>query len=365
MDEQVATSEIPSTIVTILSPYGPLNRNAGRVQLNSPKNLNSLDLHMVRAIGESLVLFAQDESVDFVVLTGSGDRAFCAGGNVKEIVLRVREDASLGAGYAEAFFANEYGTDHAVHEFPKPIVVIGHQIVMGGGIGLMAGADLRVLEENTQLAMPEITIGLYPDVGSTYFLPQLRDRIGLFLGLTGARFNAWDALTLGLIDAVIPDGSRNRLEDALFQQKERVGIEGLREVVRSIGGAFDVQDPKTLTLNPSRLKAISHVTRAPDLLSADQEIRALGDTADAWLKTCAETYARGCPMSAHVFWSMFHFGQTHSLLECFEREFEVSVAMVQEHNFQEGVRALLIDKDQKPMWKPSLLSEVKKPKWLS
>ena len=176
----------------------------GVATLNSEKSLNSLSVEMVDLLTPKFKEWKQDKSVVCVLLKAVGEKAFCAGGDIRRLYDSMLEcGAEKKNDYAESFFENEYRLDYLIHTYSKPIIVWGHGIVMGGGIGLMSGASHRVVTEKSRLAMPEINIGLYPDVGSTWFLNHATGRTGLFLGLTGANINAADALYIGLADRFI------------------------------------------------------------------------------------------------------------------------------------------------------------------
>ncbi|MDO9024349.1 enoyl-CoA hydratase/isomerase family protein, partial [Zwartia sp.] len=172
-------------------------------QLNAPKTLNGLSLDMTRILARQLEQWALDASVAVVILKGAGDKAFCAGGDLHSLHHSMMANASgkpEDNHYAATFFAEEYALDYRIHTYPKPILVWGDGIVMGGGMGLMMGASHRVVTETTRMAMPEISIGLFPDVGGTWLLNRLPGHAGLFLGLTGAQLHASDALFAGMAD---------------------------------------------------------------------------------------------------------------------------------------------------------------------
>ena len=188
------TTAITTTITTTKN-----ERGVGCLTLNRPEALNALDLPMFEAIRAFLDDCARDPSVREILIRGNGERGFCAGGDVKKVTTENAE-------YGRRFFELEYGTDLEIHRFPKPVTVIAHGITMGGGLGLLAGGRTRVVTDDAVLAMPEVSIGFFTDVGATWFLNRAPGQAGIFLGMTGARFGAWDALYLGLADAVIARG---------------------------------------------------------------------------------------------------------------------------------------------------------------
>ena len=167
-------------------------RDGGRIgiaTLNAPKSLNALSLEMIRQLTAKLDAWASDHAVSAVWLEGAGDKAFCAGGDVVALYRAMTDDAhpDQGSEFAERYSAAEYRLDHCIHTFAKPLIVWGNGIVMGGGLGLMAGGGERVATESTRIAMPEITIGLYPDIGASWFLNRMPPGVGAYLGLTGAQ----------------------------------------------------------------------------------------------------------------------------------------------------------------------------------
>ena len=192
----------------------------GRATLNAPAVLNALSLAMIDLLDPRLAAWADDPEIAGVVLDATGDRAFCAGGDVVRVARAIRA-AEPGQAPAEAsdFFEREYRLDYRIHTYPKPILCWGHGIVMGGGIGLLAGASHRVATPRTRLAMPEIGIGLFPDVGGSWLLPRMPGRSGLFLALTGAPLNASDARLAGLADVVLPHESLPGVLDAISAER--------------------------------------------------------------------------------------------------------------------------------------------------
>lgn len=321
----------------------------GRITLNAPKALNSLSLAMTRAIRAQLDAWATDDGIAAVWLDGAGDKAFCAGGDIRALydAMIARAPGDYVPEAAE-FFTDEYRTDYAIHTYPKPIIVWGSGIVMGGGIGLLCGASHRVVTDTSRLAMPEITIGLYPDVAGSWFLNRLPDGIGLFLGLTGAQINATDALELGFADRFAASDARDALIDEL--------------------AAADFSGDATATVNTilrraelaaAEHKPIGHVTAHGDTIRTLTDHDALADTVaaitgldtdDDWLARAAKTLGRGCPMTAHLVDQQIRRSRHLGLADVFRQELIMSTRCAMEPDFREGVRALLIDKDGTPNW---------------
>ncbi|HEX7812531.1 MAG TPA: enoyl-CoA hydratase/isomerase family protein, partial [Burkholderiales bacterium] len=211
-------------MMTVLFEERPAGSGAriGVARLNAEKTLNALSLDMIDLLGPQFVKWAADDSIVLVILEAAGDKAFSAGADLhrmhKTMVehhASVRRDDIRGNEYATAFFGREYRLDYLIHTYPKPVLCWGHGIVMGGGVGLMSGASHRVLTPESRVAMPEITIGLFPDVGGSWLLGRMPGATGLFLGLTGARIQAADAMFVGLADFCISQGSKEAIHAAL------------------------------------------------------------------------------------------------------------------------------------------------------
>lgn len=323
--------------------------------LDAERSLNSLTLAMVDALLPQLAEWADDDRVLAVLLRGSGERAFCAGGDVRALTEFART-GNGDAGYPAHFFAREYRLDYAIRQFPKPLLVWGTGVVMGGGMGLLLGARFRVATETTRMAMPEITIGLYPDVGGSYFLSRLPGRVGLFMGLTACQFGASDALALGLASHLAASDSWQPLLaqlQALSWPSARVEHEQvLAQALASLPkpelpvGALQQQAGEIEALmqhdSLSALDAAwrSHLPDAP------------------WLAKAVQAYRAGSPTSAAIIWQQWQASATLTLAEVFRTEWILSSQCAAHADFPEGVRALLIDKDMQPRWQPASLAEV-------
>lgn len=320
--------------------------------LDSERSLNALTLSMVDGLLSALAEWSADPRVVAVLLRGRGDRAFCAGGDVRRLTEAARagrQDASDAA----AFFAREYRLDHVIHHYAKPVIVWGSGVVMGGGMGLFIGASHRVVTDSSRLAMPEITIGLYPDVGGSHFLSRLPGRLGLFLGLTGVTFGAADALHLGLGTQVLPaDG----WEALLAGLQAADWSADAHEQVTSVLAAQALPALPTGPLQ-QQVEAIEALMSPPDLPALDAVWRA-ATPEDAWLKKALAGYCKGSPTSAALIWRQWETSRTRSLADVFRTEWVLSVQCVLHADFPEGVRALLVDKDLAPRWSPATLAEV-------
>jgi enoyl-CoA hydratase/carnithine racemase len=327
--------------------------SVGRLVLRSPSTLNALTLEMVEILRRELENFARDPAVRIVLLEGEGEKAFCAGGDVRRVTLSRKSDPD----HALRFFSTEYRVDHAIHRFPKPVVVIGHGIVMGGGLGLLAGASHWVATETTVIAMPELAIGLFPDVGGGYFLNRLKDGLGLFLALTGTRLGVGDALRAGFVNQVVPGSEREAVSRALLA---REWSEDPEEAGRELDVFFAPYEPRVRGAAPdafasevgSRGKEIARISGAGGIGDVARELGNAARSKDEWIAKAARGFLAGSPTSAAVIHEQLRRAKGLSLEDCLRMELGLAIRCCEGHDFPEGVRARLIDKDQKPAWDP-------------
>lgn len=324
----------------------------GIATLNAPKTLNGLSLAMARLLDNQLLAWAADPRIAVVLLQGAGGKAFCAGGDLHSLYRSMVEQANA---YASEFFEMEYRLDYRIHTYAKPILCWGHGVVMGGGLGLMAGASHRVVTERSRVAFPEITIGLYPDVGGSYLLNRVPGRAGRFLALTGAPLNASDALYAGLADVMVPEASRDALDDALLGAGWTDNAQGNAETLTALLAPLAVHpEPGPLRRHRERVDVLC---AGDDLDAIVASISALDDAGDAWLATARQTLAAGAPGSARLAFEAQHRADGMSLADVFRMEYGLSLQCVLQGDFAEGIRALLIDKDRNPRWQPMHLSD--------
>ncbi|QTF90999.1 enoyl-CoA hydratase/isomerase family protein [Halomonas sp. BM-2019] len=333
-------------------------RDGGRIgvaTLNAPKSLNALSLEMIRQLDAKLDAWAVDRSIVAVWLEGSGDKAFCAGGDVVALYRSLTEEGeNRGAGrdslLAETYFSAEYHLDHRIHTYPKPLMVWGDGIVMGGGLGLLAGGFQRLVTETTRIAMPEITIGLYPDIGASWFLNRMPPGVGAYLGLTGASLNARDALDLGLADRFVPRERREALlgalEEADYGDRSRAALRG---AVQRVLDQYEARDAAPAGQVMPRLDHLQALVGTVDAATAVRRILA-DPRDDDWLAANRARLASGCPLTAQLVWRMLERHAHTSLADAFRDELVLSVQCCRQGDFVEGVRALLIDKDKAPRW---------------
>ena len=324
-------------------------------RLNTPKALNSLSLEMIRLLTPQLKRWAEDPRICAVWLEAEGDKAFCAGGDIVALYRSMTEPNGNGEG--EAFFTEEYELDYLIHTFPKPLVCWGHGIVMGGGMGIMEGASHRVVTEKSKLAMPEITIGLYPDVAAGWFLNRTPGRTGLFLGLTGARMNAADAIFTGLADRFIKHELKAEVVSEL--KKQRWQGENPHAVVGGVLRQFEQQSAEALPESPIRthFDEINRVTDADTLEAVVSQLSELSG-GDSWVAKATKSLGSASPTSLALVWRHLHGCKHKSLKEVLDTELVMSQKCLGKGEFAEGIRALLIDKDQQPRWRYASLAEM-------
>ncbi len=331
----------------------------GRATLNAPASLNALTLPMVDALAPQLRAWAHDPQIAGVLLDANSEKAFCAGGDVVGLYRAIRGTPPGEVPSAPAaFFEREYRLDYQIHTYPKPFVCWGHGIVMGGGMGLMDGASHRVATERTRMAMPEITIGLFPDVGGSWMLSRLRGRLGLFLALTGASLNASDAHAAGMVDFIAPHAGHAALMDAIARarwagEREADGAQ-LSHLIESLGAPPDLA-ASPLRANEAR---IDRVLGHDGLHDIAPRLAALAQDSDPWLALAGTTFSRGSPTSAALSVALQQRARHLSLADVFRLEWQAAVGCTRHADFPEGVRALLVDKDKSPRWQPAALADV-------
>jgi enoyl-CoA hydratase len=316
---------------------------AGFLTLNRPKALNALNLGMVRAIAAALDEWEQDASVARVIVTGAGGRAFCAGGDIRLLY----EQGRAGDHAAQlAFWREEYQLNRRIKRYPKPYVALVDGIVMGGGVGVSAHGAHLIAGEGFVFAMPEVGIGFFPDVGATYLLPRLPHRAGIYLAMTGARAGAGDALALGLAQVVVPSARMSALAAALEE----------REPIDSIVAQFAASPP------PSPLMAESaQIENCFGRSTPAQMIAALGEAAragSAFARTAEVAMLTKSPTSQAIALRQMEAGRSLSFEEAMILEFRIVSRICRGHDFYEGVRALIVDKDNRPQWRPGAPEDV-------
>jgi enoyl-CoA hydratase/carnithine racemase len=330
----------------------------GMATLNQPKTLNGLSLEMTRLLDRKLKDWVVDNNVALVIVRGAGEKAFCAGGDLHslhhEMTLHQGKPARSNQ-YVCDFFAEEYALDYLIHTYPKPILVWADGIVMGGGMGLMAGASHRVVTERSRLAMPEISIGLFPDVGGSWLLAKAPGRTGVFLGLTGAQIGASDSILAGMADHALPSGCFDSVIAGIKAGNWQARYEDFQGLSNLLSG-LAIED---LPIGPLRqhFDLIQRTCEGYELEVIGQKIAKLAEHEDAWLARAGKTYSAGCPATARLSWILWRCARQLSLADVFRMEWGVAIECAASGTFTEGIRAVLIDKDRSPKWQPPTLQE--------
>ncbi|MTW01669.1 enoyl-CoA hydratase/isomerase family protein [Duganella ginsengisoli] len=338
-------------------------RLIGVLTLNAEKNLNAVSLPMIALLAQHLTAWAMDDRVAMVVMQGAGSKAFCAGGDLQNLHRTMQAHHAsaqngnvLGNDYANAFFEREYRLDYQIHTYKKPILCWGHGIVMGGGIGLMAGASHRVATEKTRMAMPEAGIGLFPDVGGSWFLNRMPGHAGRFLALTGASFEAADARYAGLADYVLPHAVKADVLEALLIQPWSENCEANHALAGYVLRRAEARhgDYGWTQAGPLR----QHQDLIDNLCGRDTVEEALDalaalETNNPWLAKAAASSKRASPGALRLAWRMLEAARHLSLADVFRLEYGVALHCAAQGDFAEGIRALLIDKDMSPRWQPA------------
>ena len=315
--------------------------------LNRPKSLNAQNTALILALRAQLEAWEHDDSVAMVWLDGADDKSFCAGGDIRELRQGVVDAADTAAAHTHVhtFFAAEYYLCEYLSRYPKPVVCWATGIVMGGGMGLANAASHTIVTETTVMAMPEISIGLYPDAGGTWFLQHFPFGSGTFLGLTGARFNGSDALLGNVAATSRPANSRAATLQAFVAADWQGDAQNVvRRVLNGLEGA-DLPASQIMAQQAAVQAVVSQAT-FQDALALLAEYA----EQDAWLAQAYANTQAGCPTSMGLIWRLLRDMKHASLADCIAQELIVSQQCCTRPDFLEGVRALLIDKDKNPQW---------------
>ena len=312
---------------------------AGIITLNRPKALNALTLAMVRKIHPQMQSWETDEDVALVIVRAAGDKAFCAGGDIRALYDWGRAgDASFLDFYREEYQLNTY-----IKRYPKPYVALMTGITMGGGVGVSVHGSHRVATEGLTFAMPETGIGLFPDVGGTYFLPRCPGEIGMYLALTGSRLKAADALYAGIVSHYVPSHAIPGLIDVLVDSGD---ITAAMEKV--------AEDPG----RPPILEFQDAIDRCFAAEGVEEVLARLDAEATEWAEKAAATIRTKSPTSTKIAFRQVREGARSEFEECMRIEYRMVNRIFTGEDFFEGIRAVVIDKDQTPRWNPATLSEV-------
>jgi enoyl-CoA hydratase len=316
---------------------------AGLITLNRPKALNALNLPMVREMRRALDAWAQDPAVTRIVVQSAGEKAFCAGGDIRQLT----EDLRAGRrGEALAFWREEYQLNIAIKRYPKPYISLIDGICMGGGVGVSLHGTVRVAGDRYLFAMPEVGIGFFPDVGATYALPRLPGQTGMYLALTGDRVKRADAMMLGLATHAVPSGN----------------IEGLREALIAgdpVEAALSrvATDPDSAPLEVER-PIIDTCFSGNSVVEILKRLDEAGERGSEFAAKTAAGMRAKSPTSMNLAFEQVRRGASMDFEEAMRTEFRIVSRIGEGHDFYEGVRSVLIDKDNQPRWQPASLYQV-------
>lgn len=311
----------------------------GRIRLNRPKAINSLSLEMVQEVAAAVARFDADPAVSAVLLTGEGERGLCAGGDIRALYTKGRD----GSGFGERFFRVEYRLNAHIARFSKPYVAVMDGITMGGGVGLSAHGNIRIVTERTRMAMPETGIGFFPDVGGTWLLSRSPGEVGTFVGLTGDGFGGADAIYAGFADVFVPSETLPALIEAL----------GTSTDVRATVAEFAQDAPAPLAAHRTEIDAAFAFDRVEDIFAA------LEASSSDFAQKALAVLRQKSPTSLKVTLRLLRLARKDARLEdSLEREFAAAHAVLLSDEFYEGVRAAVVDKDRNPKWSPATLDGV-------
>jgi enoyl-CoA hydratase len=321
--------------------FARVEGRVGRLTLNRPKALHALTTNMCRLMIEALLAWRDDPAVELVLLDHSGERGFCAGGDI-----RMLADSGAGDGRAaREFFFTEYRLNHLLFHYPKTTVAVMDGVTMGGGVGLSRPCRFRVATERTTFAMPETGIGLFPDVGGGWYLPRMPDHIGLWLALTGARIKAADCELVGVATDYVESGKIEALKAAIVA--DPAAVETLLTEFEGDAG------------RPTLAAHQDEIARLFDRESVEAIVAALKASDSDWARDQLAVLASKSPQTMKVAFRQLRLGgQAASFAENMAMEYRIGARVVQRHDFLEGVRAVIVEKDNAPRWEPSTLEGV-------
>lgn len=329
------------------------------VQLNNPKKLNVLNLEMVLKFNEQIRFWEKREDLSALFIHSAGDKAFCAGGDVAEVYTNILESKKQGKDPAlavQSFFQTEYETNYRLYHFPKPVVLWGNGFVMGGGLGLFMSSSYSFLTENSLLSMPEISIGFFPDVGASYFLNQIEKGLGRYLALTACRLNTAEAHNLKLSPWVFLNQEKDNVFDFLFHAsfKDKESFDRQLQKYYKEPEFLSGQSNWIKDFEQDILKALEY----QDVKSFSKYLSLTKKEDKKWEQN-RENFFKGSPNSlAVIFEQLKRAKGEKSLKALFEMETVLAMNIARNRDFPEGVRAMLIDKDKSPQWKPAHIEDL-------
>ncbi|PKK29492.1 3-hydroxyisobutyryl-CoA hydrolase, partial [Columba livia] len=339
------SKQTDSTTEVLLEKRG----GAGIITLNRPKALNALNFSMIQQMYSQIKTWEKDPETFLIIIKGPEGKAFCAGGDIRAIA----DAGKTGSRLIQDFFRAEYSLNNAIGTCKKPYVALINGITMGGGVGVSVHGHFRVATEKTVFAMPETAIGLFPDVGGGYFLPRLSGKMGYFLALTGFRLKGRDVLKAGIATHFVDSEKLPALEKDLIALKSP-STENIADLLNSYHVKSKVDQEKEFVLD-EHMEKINSIFSAN---SVEEIVQKLKQDGSPFAAKQLETLNKMSPTSLKITLRQLREGASMSLQEVLRMEYRLSQACLKGHDFYEGVRAVLIDKDQSPRWRPAALEEV-------
>ncbi|KAK0651832.1 3-hydroxyisobutyryl-CoA hydrolase-like protein [Cercophora newfieldiana] len=330
------------------------------IELNRPKKLNALNGSMIRKIGPRLLEWAKSDMANIIVLKGTGEKAFCAGGDVAALV-KWNKEGEEGQKRSTDYFALEYQLDHLIATYEKPVVAMMDGITMGGGVGLSIHAPFRIATERTMFSMPETTIGFFPDVGASFFLPRMAGSLGTYLALTSERVTGADVFYTGLATHYLHSTSLPNLESRLAELRftdsqdhnERLSI--INATIEEFCTGLPYDQP--ITFGGELRKAIDRCFKFDNIDEIIAGLKEEPSQTKQWAEKTIETLHKRSPTSVHVTLRQMRIGRNWSIAETFRREHQIAAKFMKKHDFNEGVTALLIEK-RPAKWDPESLEDI-------
>lgn len=322
-----------------------VRHHIGYITLNRPAALNSINLGMVRQMHATLKEWANDSEVAAVVVRGEGEKAFCAGGDIRTIY----EHVLAGKNEHMIFFDEEFELNKYIYGYPKPYIALMDGYVMGGGMGISQGASHRVISERSKISMPEVGIGYFPDVGGSYFISRCPGAIGTYLGVTGIMAHGNDSIYAGLADWMLASEKFKIFQEKLEALNSKsISHDQINQILKDLDATTSGDGSHLASIRDLIELHFSHATIPKILRSLESEKR---PEHQAWAEKTLETMRKRSPISMAATQVLIRLGKDLSMPDCFAMEFGLIPKWMKEGDFIEGVRALIVDKDHKPKWK--------------
>ncbi|MDB5798452.1 MAG: 3-hydroxyisobutyryl-CoA hydrolase [Paucimonas sp.] len=323
----------------------------GIITLNRPEALNALSLDMIRALAQALLAWRDDAAIDTVLLRSSSERAFCAGGDIRFFHTVASGGPRAGSALLEDFFSEEYFLNHLIHHYPKPTIALMDGVVMGGGMGISQGMALRIVSERTRMGMPEVSIGLFPDVGGGYFLSRANGCTGIDLALTGRIIHAADALHAGLADLAVDSAALRDIDGLLASATPGKRLAALTAQLAPHALSFTAGEGVYAANAASVQKHFS----AADLPAIRDSLR---EDDSAYAREALELMAQRSPLMSCVTLEQLHRARQQTVAQCLRMERGMMRRSFENGEVLEGIRARVIDRDHAPRWQHASIEQV-------